>query len=34
MSLISEGRAENLDVVLDADRLAREHSEEIISEMA
>ena len=34
MSLISEGRAENLDVVMDADRLAREHSEEIISEMA
>ena len=34
MSLISEGSAENLDVVLDADRLAREHSEEIISEMA
>ena len=34
MSLISGGRAENLDVVLDADRLAREHSEEIISEMA
>ena len=34
MSLISEGRAENLDVVLDADRLARVHSEEIISEMA
>ena len=34
MSFISGGRAENLDVVLDADRLAREHSEEIISEMA
>jgi 1-deoxy-D-xylulose-5-phosphate reductoisomerase len=33
MSLISEVRAESLDVVLDADRLAREHSEEIISEM-